>query len=516
MGKDGVDMMRFPNAISFNRAASLLLACCIGMWQMPAFGQVTPAASALPVLSPSQAAEQVTQDSSAKLAQVPGSTVLQGRVSNVDSISRDILRDEIKLEKYNLQYRLNAAKQGRWKGWRYFFFQETNLGLLEAGSIANIDLRGSHLHDPVPNFIHPGNNIISNSVLLPFEIGALSGGTGDALEFANNAYHWFDNRRKGFSQSQSRKYVAGIILGIDKKLAERESAIRQEPANDAEIAQLQGMEGKLLADFRDLSVAEFERYHIGASRVVAREQSFYLLDGARNAMNAYRYFEGMDLNQHGKPRMLTVYGILATINSSMIMMDPMLARVIGSGAAYLDKRQLKAAGLPALATGEARLQSDFQSLKGFAGQHRDAAKPEVAAAINRMEIYEANNNYYTTEILKGSSEIRRGQHAALQNMGMGLVVGGCSLPFGIMFDYMAAANPHDAAKSPQLNVRIINENDFTGSVIILPAVSVAILDSWRIRATGELAYHRQKAHHTLPGQVIRSRLAQLDQLEAKL
>jgi hypothetical protein len=539
----------------------------MGLSQVAAYA--VPATTPLPSTPPAQADEQV--DIKAPLiAQTPGTTVLQGRVSNVDSLSRDILRSEIKLEKYNLNYRLNAAKQGRWKGWRYFFFQEANLGLTEAGLIKAIEYRGRHLHNgplssqtygaAVAKFTGARHTnrppIIVNGTIVPGVIAFFMGGSGDAIELGINMWHSWQASRCGFSQSQSRKYVAGLVAEIDKKLAEREAAIRQEPASDAELAQLQDMEGKVLADFRDVSIAEFERFHIGASRVLARENSFYLLDIGKSALGIYNQLMACSFVMRKHNRSIGTFSITSTIISSMIMIDPILSRVIGTAAARMDRNALEAAGLPKLVESPAKLKSDYSALSGFAAAHRTSDKPELAAAISRLDTYDANHNYYTNEIQKNASALRRGQKAAIQNMGMGLVVGGTRLVQGVIGDYITQYHQHVrgpatwldlqthksvtsllppnrhsvllANGSPKQNPngtaggagvwvgRETNEWLYASAVIYCAGISTAIIDSWRIRLTGELAYQRQKNNHTLPGQVIRARLAQLDQMEAKI
>ncbi|HEY9792831.1 MAG TPA: hypothetical protein V6D22_20695 [Candidatus Obscuribacterales bacterium] len=554
---------------SFNKATSALLALGFAVSQTAALAQVVPATAALPSTPPTEANQQV-DNNQPLIAQTAGTTVLQGRISNVDSLSRDILRSEIKLEKFNLNYRLNAAKQGRWKGWRYFFFQESKLALAEAGLIKSVEYRGRHLHSgPLsPALYGPavakftGNRhtnrapIIVNGTIVPGIISFFMGDTGDAIELGINMWHSWQASRHGFSQTQSRKYVAGLIADIDKKLADREAAIRQEPTSDAELAQLQQMEGKVLTDFRDVSVSEFERFHIGASRVLARENSFYLLDMARTSLGIYNNWMAASFVIRKHNRGIGVFSITSTIISSMIMLDPILARVAGSAAARMDRRSLESSGLPRLVESPAKLKSDYSALSGFAASHRTSDKPAVAAAISRLDTYDANHNYYTNEIQKNASALRRGQRAAIQNMGMGVAIGGTRLVQGVIGDYITQYHQHVrgpatwldltthksvtsvlppnghsvliANGSPKQNPngtaggagvwqgRQTNEWLYTSAVVYLAGISTAIIDSWRIRLSSELAYQRQKSHHSLPGQVIRARLAQLDQMEAKI
>jgi hypothetical protein len=507
-------MIRSIHKQTFNKTASLLLALGTAFSPVAAWGQglSTTPVTAAPISADS--ALTTTTDQPLVAQASPGTTVLQGRVSNVDTLTRDILRDEIKLSKFNLNYRLNAAKQGYWKGWRQFFLREAGLGLSEANLIKNIEYRGRHLHHPARN----RRPVLANGINLQSTLSFFFSGSSDIIELGYNLYDSAVSWRKGFSQTQARKFAAGLVANIDKKIAERDAAIRQEPASDAETAQLQGLEGKVLADLRDMSIAEFERYHMGASRVLARENSFYLLDGARCALGVTGGFLASNSITRGHPRMNGTTAIMSIIVSGMIMIDPILARLAGNAAAAWDARSMHQNGLPAIAASN-KLHADFGEMKSFASAQRTSEKPEVLASISRVDHYDANEVFYTSEVVKNAAAIRRGNRAAIQNMGMGLVVGGTRLTSGILPAFAADTHDHSRSKTvPPLirNSRITNEYSYTGSMVYLPGVSIAILDSWRIRLTGELNYWRQKRNHTLPAQVIRARLAQLDQMEAKI
>ena len=69
---------------------------------------------------------------------VDSDTALKGTINNtdpdtavnkVDELTRQVLLKIVKLERFNINYSMNVAKQGRWKGWRYAGFQEVNAGM---------------------------------------------------------------------------------------------------------------------------------------------------------------------------------------------------------------------------------------------------------------------------------------------------------------------------------------------------------------------------------------------------
>jgi len=445
----------------------------------------------------------VAQAPSEIVAQAPAGTVLTGRVSNVDTITRDILRDEIKLEKYNLTYRLNAAKQGRWKGWRYFAIQECALGLVEGDLIAMTSYRGHGLHHP--ERVHRGT--ATNGTVLPAFIGFIVSGGGDAIELMINGYHYFEAHQNGFSQTQARLHVAELVNQIDKKIAERDAMLREQPSSDADVAQAQALEGKVLADFRQAALSEFQRFHIGASSTLANQQAFYLLDIAQTVTGAVWSALTMNLINKGKERMCQSSGIIFLVNAAQTMLDPMLAYGASRVAAKLDERSLRKSGFCQMMTNCGTMSANCSALKKWAVDRQNSGSPEVNALLSRVKAYDMDSAYHTAQIENYDKALRNQRKTAMMNTGWGLFIGGSKLPFGIL---------PTIAGTKLIRGKVVNAYYFTGSTVLLPSISAAILDSWRSQIQGEITYQRLKRQNLLPNQIIHTRMAALDQIEAAL
>ncbi len=193
-------------------------------------------------------------------------------MTKIDLLTRDILLKEIELQKFNLHYTSEVAKQGRWKGLRYGFLQELNAGTGLAGAIISVVNRGSYLNRPagVKRYAQQSANYIP-------AIGSIVGATAALMEFGINGYHDVVARRHGFSPSAAMKHVSGIKTEIDTMMAERQALTKVE-ANAPELAghvQVDEAEGKVLKDLRDQSIQEFERFHVGARRTIAYQQMQY-------------------------------------------------------------------------------------------------------------------------------------------------------------------------------------------------------------------------------------------------
>jgi len=431
-------------------------------------------------------------------------TTLQGYVSNVDRLTKDILKDEIELEQFSLRYRLETGRANRLKSWRYFAFQEAALGLFEANCITLASYRGENLNNPEE--LKPGPSAYASA--FPMLLGFAVGGAGDAIEFGLNAYHSWQRARTGFSQKESLAHVAATLRVIDAKLAQRRRMIESEPPEDEELAQLQKLEGVLLSDFRDLSIAEFERYHVGASRGLAMENTFYVLDMAKASTGCV--WTGLDLYlfRHGKGRIDTAAGIVDIVNASSVMIDPIGAKLAGTVAEKMDRRKLRACGLRSLDFTEDKLRADYQLLRQFAKTHASSEKPDVIALLARMDHYEANTGYYSAELRHTAEELQEIRRSLLEHLGWGLFVGGSKYPLAILSTVGGVRFPY--------RDRIINSYYFAGGVAYMPAVTISIIDSWHKQVKGEMTFQRLRRDHKLPGQLINDRLAELHNFSQKL
>jgi hypothetical protein len=111
----------------------------------------------------------------------------------IDTLTRKILLVEIELQRFNLDYQQNVAKQGRWKGWRYATIGETNTGLGLAGGLITTHNRGSKLHRPSTVNI----KVQEQANIIPM-IRAIIGAGGAAMEFGINGWHDTEGDAKVF------------------------------------------------------------------------------------------------------------------------------------------------------------------------------------------------------------------------------------------------------------------------------------------------------------------------------
>jgi hypothetical protein len=425
---------------------------------------------------------------------------------SVDDYTREVLLAEIKLEKFNLHYRLEAAKQGRWKGWRYFALQEANSSCTLAGLIMGVAERGKHYE--ADKFKKNRNSVLENGNVLG-GVGQCIGMGADALEFGVNAYHSWEAKHHGFSPTEAKNYVSSLVAEIDKKMQERQALLNAgQGTPDPEVAEMDKLETKVLTDFRDLSISEFERFHIGARKTLAQQQAFYLLDFTKNATGAVGNLLAQQAIKKKNRHYNDSAGIMMIVSGAMIMADPLLSRAYAKLVEKADRRELERSGLPEMVENAAQLKTDFDALHAYCDTHKSMPSTVVTRAVNRLEAYDCNETYFTDQIQKNAAELRKGNRIAIQNIGSGLGVGATKVSAAVL---LTTAGVGYVGNSKETN-RLL----FWGNTVYLAGTGYAVLDNARIQLSREITYQKQKTKGQLPGQLIHSRLDKLDQIEKKL
>jgi hypothetical protein len=427
----------------------------------------------------------------------------------IDQLTKAILLKEIELERFNLNYTREVAIQGRWKGWRYTGLQEINAGTGLAGAIISVAYRGARLSDSakVKPCIQESANYIP-------EIGSYIGAGAAAMEFGINGYHDLIARKHGFSPAESIRKVSGLKNDIDRLMAERSALVRLEATSSALSGQteLDQAEGKVLGDLMDQALQEFERFHVGARRVIAFQQLQFFFDFSKYVTNGIGYeFAYLSLHDHHR-RYNGNAGALFCVSGGLTMFAPIVSRFFSKGVADLTRHDIHHAIGHSYKAGVASLEADLANLDRLAKQTRISNASE--RCIAREGHYEDHQKSYTDEIRSADKAKAKSVLTATQNIGAALYVGGTKVGSGVLFD-IVGFNHHYRAKTVRAN-HVTNDLLFTASLIAIPSGAFSMLDSLRIQVTGEINRHKLAAKGMLPGQLVALRLKQLDQMEQRL
>lgn len=428
----------------------------------------------------------------------------------VDDLTKQILLKEIELQRYNLHYTMEVAKQGRWKGWRYALFQEINSGMGLTGSIISTSNRGQALHNAKRVNLH--TQLAANYIPM---IGSIIGASAAAGEFGINTYHEMVARSHGFSPTAAVKKVRGLQQDIDSLINKRDALMRIEASEPSlhEYVTVDDVEGRVLKDMRDQSLMEFERFHLGARKTLGFQQAQYLFDVAKYTTNAigcnWAYLSLANHHRIWNGRA----GVMFAISGQLTCYAPILSRLFAKGYGEFTKKGMKDIREEARETSMAKLSADLNDLNQIIKKHQEH-HPEVATTVVMQGDYEAHERTFTKEIDAAQKKSDAAKLTATQNIGAGLFVGGLKTASGVLF-IVPGFNPN-YNKSDTRSSRVTNDLLFTTAILGLPAGVFSMLDTLRIQVRGEINRHKAAKEGKLPGQLAVARLKELDQMERKL
>ncbi|HEY9784341.1 MAG TPA: hypothetical protein V6D17_02995 [Candidatus Obscuribacterales bacterium] len=431
-------------------------------------------------------------------------------VGQIDDLTKQILLKEIELERFNLHYVLEVAKQGRWKGWRYAFFQEANTGLNLAGGIISSVNRGENLHHSQGVKLHPQE--AANYIPM---IGSIIGASAAAGEFTINGYHDWIARRHGFSPAASIKRVSELKNEISKLIDRRAELIRIE-ASRPELAQyvlVDNAEEKILKDILGETLKEFARYHVGARKLIAFQQMQYLIDAGKYTTGAI----GSDFAYLSLARRKRIWngraGVLFAVSSQLTLWGPIASRLYAKAVGAITSRRVGKIMRDQADAEIATLQADLSALDKII---KDDATTEAAVgqATERQAMFETHERTFSREISMQAKKEAAAKLTATQNIAAGAFVGGAKTACAVLF-MVPGFNRNYNSKTARAG-RVTNDLLFTSAVVGLPANTFSMVDTLRIQVKGEIARHRAAKAGTLPTQIAAARLKELDNIEQRL
>jgi len=429
-------------------------------------------------------------------------------VSRVEDLTRKILLKEIELERYNIHYKKETTKAGRWKGLRYGALQEVNFSLNLANGIILTGERGQHLTN--------GGKVSARRVAAADAIGASGsfvGAGAAAFELAVLGYHDIEARVHGYSPSQARAHVLELRNQIDSFLVERDALIKIEEAAPLlqGHAEVDVAEGKVLRDLTSLSLYEYARFHAESARYLAFQQAIYALDVAKfttsgiGSIFAYLALHKRDRRWNAKA------GYMFLISGALIVAAPFASRLAGEVASKIHEKKVSVVSLGLQNTEVAALEKDQLALDTLCKAGK-CSPDQVQAPLARAAVYTLADQGFQDQLHQNLTELRKGRLVATQSYASGVFVGGTKIVSGVLFTNVGR---QDAVKTDHAN-RVTNYNQFAAAVSATVGSGVAVIDTARIQVQAEMNRRKLSKAGMLPGQLLNARLAQLHTMEQKL
>ncbi|CAN5452523.1 hypothetical protein BH11CYA1_BH11CYA1_31770 [soil metagenome] len=440
-------------------------------------------------------------------------------VDEIEEINRQILMREVELERFSINFRKYNNVQGRWRGWRYFLFQESNSGLVAAGltkqivdrervirnaNVFSVSSAGKVSYEP-----NATSRVSQEKGLVLQGLGQTIGAMGSGLELGINYYHGHQAHKRGYGSKESIAKVLGIRNDLSDLFSKRDRAISVANLSADELA-IAAAEERVLRDITDMGVQEYADYHVAAKRFRGFQDSLYIFDIAKNTTGAVGNLVNLVQTHERRPHLSGGAGVLTTISGAFIMTTPLLAQGVGKLVARSHKRALR----PVVAGILPHTVEDLEQHRRELSDLVKNLRPEFGQAscssksVALLAAYDLEASQRRKQFALSTREIRAGTRSATENVRAGLLVGSTKVALGTTNMIGGWHYPHAAHKSNSV---------IEGGTIAYAAGSYfAVGENLRLRVVDELNRKRLGSRGELPAQVLAEKFKALDQLETQL
>lgn len=426
----------------------------------------------------------------------------------IDDSAVNIVAKELELEKLSVRFMLNTVSKGRWKGWRYFSFQEANAALIESGLITAIDQRLLQIHqNGVANTQHLENS------LYPQMIGQCIGVLGDATELGINAGHSIRAHELSLDPAAVKKKAISLNAEINENLAAHKNISAAERAgafqnNFVEVKQLYEKESEVLNDLHQLTWMQFSTFSTTLRRLNVTQNAFYTLDLLKNATGAIGNGVGLMSLRESKPILGVPANILTTVSGVFVMVDPFASRAIGKYSGKLHDRFLFNSNDRQREAAYFKLCDDVRVMKSLAAQLDSQQLLRLSSLVKRIAVYEQHEEQFARYVRELQEERQKAYTAALNQGAVAGVVGGAKATNGILGIIASDRYPTKPRSAAPLQ--------FAAATIYAPGMALALGVNLNIEIKREIAYQKNKEHGRLPRQLLSSQLTKLDSMESSV
>jgi hypothetical protein len=428
--------------------------------------------------------------------------------ATLDSSALSILLKELELQRLSIRFMLNSVSKGRWKGWRYFSFQEANAALIEAGLITAIDQRFLQIHHHgTANITHLENS------LMPQMIGQCVGVLGDATEVGVNAGHSIRAHELELDQAAVKRRALKLQSEISESIANHKviptgDLVGASAVNATEIKALYDKELQVLEDLQQLTWIRFCTFSTTLRRLNVTQNIFYALDIMKNASGATGAGLGLMSLHKNRPILGVPANILITVSGVFIMTDPLSSQAIGKFVAARHNRGFVVSTPAEREAAYFRLCNDVRIMKSLAAQLDTRRASELSALLRRIKVYEQHEDQFAQYVRELQEERQKAYTAALSQAEVAGFVGGTKATSGILGIIASDRYPTRPVSAGPLQLG--------AAVTYAPGMALALGVNLDLEVRREITYQKNKKHNRLPRQILSSQLSKLDDMEASI
>lgn len=413
-------------------------------------------------------------------------------------LTKQILLAGIELERFSLNFRLESAKQPRFRNLRYFLTQETAAATGLGFEIAFVEQANKGRRRPLQV-----SKPVLHGALTTAMTGAIIGGSGSALELSSNVLQAIKNKRHGFDFKTANKFVVAKLKEIDQLLAQRDALVAAHPEHPGHEGAI--LEGKILKELRNCFITEYSDFNADTKGYITYQNLFYLLNASYSAIQA----AGAWCGYRGvtKPKYNGPANVLFVVSGAMAMVTPILSTAAGKYArkhAY-ESLEKQIGEKPKFDEGAFAVQGK---------ELREILKTTNGMVISsmpgtdRLAMYTDSATLFKKQLDSETTIMRRNEKVALQNNLLAPVIGAQLMTqgiFGCIGSYRYNLRPRK-----QLSMF------YRGAIVGTVGTSMATVGN-AVSLLSTLSYeHRLSKENKMPAQLIKARLEHLEEVEKEV
>ncbi|MBC7997080.1 MAG: hypothetical protein IAF58_04015 [Leptolyngbya sp.] len=419
-----------------------------------------------------------------------------------DSFSRDytvltkqILQKGIELERFSLKYRLEAAKQPKFRRLRYFLSQEAGAAGGLAFEITAVDQFERGRRHPLQ--INKG--ALENSLKATTTTSIIAA-SGSGLELTSNFLLSLKNRKNGYDPKSANKFVASKLKNIDDLLAQRDALVQRNsssPAYEYAVA-----EGRVLHAMRNSFINEYTQFSIDTRSYLAFQNLFYLLNTSYNVVGATA--AGIAYKAVTEPELNGPANILFIVSGGLAMVSPILSTGYSKWMKNHARRDVERALNEKIDFKPGALAEECKKLERAVPVVDGSLIPSLPVT-QRLGLYTQSSELFQKQLANETKIMHKLEKVALQTSEIGPLIGGALMTQGIL----GTVGYYKYTVRPRKQIGLF----YGGAVVGTVGTSAAVVGNaaWLLAS---YSYERNLAKKKqLPRQLIQARLDHLVEIE---
>lgn len=411
--------------------------------------------------------------------------------------TKEILQSGIEIERFSLHFRMENAKQPRFRRLRYFLAQEAGASGLLAFEVTGIKQFGIGRKRPLKLDPRPLRGALAAATTT-----SIIASSGSMFELGSNVVHMIKNKHHGYDPKSANKYVANKLHHIDQLLAQRETLL-QANSTDPSYARVVA-EGKILRDLRSSFVNEYSHFNADTSAFRTYQNMFYLLNASYNAVGAIA--ANTAYRALARPHLNGTANVLFIVSGSMATVTPLISQAAG----YYARHHALAVMEKEIGSSEfspEQFAIDLKNLETASGG-TEGSLIQSLPLTQRVGIYTQSNQLFTKQLDAETKTMRKLEKVALQTSLLGPAIGSTLMTQGILGTYGYYHYPIEPRKQ-------INQY-YCGSIVGAVGAGAAVVGNAASLLAGYSYEHKLSKQKKLPVQLIEQRLAHLDEVEKQV